>query len=33
MENVEIEVAGLISGLEDLWRIKCEVINLASIMK
>eukprot|EP00092_Neocalanus_flemingeri_P021274 GFUD01023055.1.p1 GENE.GFUD01023055.1~~GFUD01023055.1.p1 ORF type:complete len:295 (-),score=96.88 GFUD01023055.1:88-930(-) len=33
MEDIKIEVAGIATGLEDLWRIKCEVSNIASIMK
>jgi len=33
MEDIKIEVAGVATGLEDLWRIKCEVANIASIMK
>eukprot|EP00092_Neocalanus_flemingeri_P089455 GFUD01113205.1.p1 GENE.GFUD01113205.1~~GFUD01113205.1.p1 ORF type:complete len:114 (-),score=29.75 GFUD01113205.1:94-435(-) len=33
MDDMKIEVAGVATGLEDLWRIKCEVANIASIMK
>jgi len=33
MDDIKIEVASISSGLEDLWRIKCEVANLSSIMK
>jgi len=33
MDDIKIEVASISTGLEDLWRIKCEVANLGSIMK
>jgi len=33
MDDIKIEVASVSTGLEDLWRIKCEVASLASIMK
>jgi len=33
LDDIKIEVAGVATGLEDLWRIKCEVANIATIMK
>jgi len=33
LDDIKIEVAGVATGLEDLWRIKCEVSNIASLMK
>ena len=31
--HYDVQVAGIATGLEDLWRIKNEVANIASIMK